>query len=97
MVVSYHHMVSNHVQCPVPIVHCPVVIVSAIESSHSQDSAAGYEERVGFKCALSLGLWQLSSTVLSYVMSSILCCPINVLSTERVVHPNMVAAAERLQ
>ena len=97
-----HHC--HYVQCPVStpvmsIVQCPVVIVSVIESSHSQDSAACYEERVRFKCALSLGLWQLSSIVLSNVMSSILCCPINILSNERVVYhspsPNM-AAADRL-
>ena len=83
-----HHC---HVQCPVStpvmsIVQCPVVIVSVIESSHSQDSAACYEERVRFKCALSLDLWLLSSTVVSNVMSSILCCPINILSNERVVY-----------
>ena len=86
-----HHC--HYVQCPVstpvmPIVQCPVVIVSVIESSHSQDSAACYEERVRFKCAPSLDLWLLSSTVVSNVLSSILHCPIKILSIERVVHPS---------
>ena len=84
-----HHC--HNVQCPVStpvmsIVQCQVVIVSVAESSHGQDSAAGYEERVRFKHIPSLGLGQLSSTVLSNVMSSILCCPINILSNERVVY-----------
>ena len=88
MTMSHH---CHNVQCPVStpvmsIVQCPVVIVSVIESSHSQDSAACYEERERFKCAPSLDLWLLSSTVVSNVMSSILCCPINILSNERVVY-----------
>ena len=50
-----------NVQCPVStpvmsIVQCLVVIVPVAESSHAQDSAAGFEERVGFKHTPSLGL-----------------------------------------
>ena len=84
MTMSHHcHNVQCLVSTPVmSIVHCPVVIVSVIESSQGQDSAADYEERVRFKHTLPLGLWQLSSIVLSNVMSSILWCPINILSNE---------------
>ena len=45
----------------------------------------------------SLDLWLLSSTVLSNALSSILHCPIKILSNERVVYPSMAAAAECLQ
>ena len=91
-----------NVQCPVStpvmsIVQCPVVIVSVAESSHGQDSAAGYEERVRFKCAPSLDSWLLSSTVVSNVLSSILHCPIKILSTEWVVHPFMAQPTGCLQ
>ena len=83
-------VIVSSVQCPVStpvmsIVQCPVVIVSMIESSHSQGSAACYEEQRAFKCTPPLDLWPLSSTVLSNVLSSILHCPINILSNERVV------------
>ena len=93
MTMSHH---CHNVQCPVStpvmsIVQCPVVIVSVAESSHGQDSAAGYEERGRFKHIPSLGLGQLSSTVLSNIMSSILCCPINILSNERVVYHSPVS------
>ena len=88
MTISHHcHNVQCLVSTPVmSIVHCPVVIVSVIESSQGQDSAADYEERVRLKHTLPLDSWQLSSTVLSNVMSSILCCPINILSNQRVVY-----------
>ena len=90
MTMSHHcHNVQCLVSTPVmSIVHCPVVIVSVIESSQGQDSAADYEERVSFKHTLPLDLWLLSSTVVSNVLSSILHCPIKILSIERVVHPS---------
>ena len=100
MTMSHHcHNVQCLVSTPVmSIVHCPVVIVSVIESSQGQDSAADYEERVRFKHTLPLGLWQLSSTVLSNVMSSILCCPINILSNQRFVyHPTWLQQTDCLQ
>ena len=88
MTMSHH---CYNVQCPVStpvmsIVQCLVVIVSVAESSHGQDSAAGSEERVGFKHTPSLDLWLLSSTVVSNALSSILHCPIKILSNERVVY-----------